>query len=372
MLKIATFNLFNYIEPPYACYDFDRIYSQTQWHKKQRWLIAYLSQYQPDIIGFQEVFSPDSLQTLVEQAGYPHFTVVDAPKLMTSDTEIANDYIYQSPVVAIASRYPIIECTGVAANTDMAVDIGLSDEYAFSRTPLRATIELPHIGNTDCYVVHFKSKRPQLTTDDPDLETTKAVLAEFKRQICGSWGSAVQRGSESALLFEAMVSRRQISGNPMLLMGDFNDAIGNSTLENLLMRELRFVKDVQAQQIVKQFSLQDSWDLHTRSHDKMTSMNKTNVSDTINITNTNSTSTSGNSANQLHIGSRPPTHYFGSKGSVLDYILLSCEFDAQYSQSSYAITDYHTYDRHLVNPKYDRDSESTDHAVVQIQLSPRI
>lgn len=354
MLKIATFNLFNYIEPPYACYDFDRIYSQTQWQKKQQWLTAYLTQYQPDIIGFQEVFSPDSLAVLLEQAGYPYFAVVDAPQLMTSDTEINHDYIYQSPVVAIASRYPIIECTDVAANRDMAVDIGLSADYAFSRRPLRATVELPHIGNTDCYVVHFKSKRPLLTSDNPDLNTTKAVLDEFKRQICGNWGSGVQRGSESALLFEAMITRRQASSNPMILMGDFNDSIGNSTLEHLLMHELRFISDVQAQQIIQQFSLRDSWDLHINAQQHVHDLH-------IKV----------KSENQLHPGSRPPTHYFGAKGSVLDYILLSCEFDAQYTQSSYAITDYHTYDRHLVNPIFERDSESTDHGIVQIQLTPR-
>ena len=37
-LKIATFNLLNYLEPPNAFYDFDRIYSAEQWQKKQRWI----------------------------------------------------------------------------------------------------------------------------------------------------------------------------------------------------------------------------------------------------------------------------------------------------------------------------------------------
>ncbi|WP_413692707.1 hypothetical protein [Psychromonas sp. KJ10-2] len=31
--KVATFNLFNYLAPPDAFYDFDRIYSAEQWQK---------------------------------------------------------------------------------------------------------------------------------------------------------------------------------------------------------------------------------------------------------------------------------------------------------------------------------------------------
>ena len=61
-LKIATFNLFNYLEPPNAFYEFERIYSAEQWAKKQRWITEYLREHQPDVIGFQEVFSADSLK----------------------------------------------------------------------------------------------------------------------------------------------------------------------------------------------------------------------------------------------------------------------------------------------------------------------
>jgi len=96
-LKIATFNLFNYLEPPNAYYDFDRIYSAEQWQKKQRWLTEYLREYQPDIIGFQEVFSAESLKKLITSQGYGYFEVVDQP-------QVIDDFIYKRPVVAIASR----------------------------------------------------------------------------------------------------------------------------------------------------------------------------------------------------------------------------------------------------------------------------
>ena len=86
--KIATFNLFNYLEPPNAYYEFERIYSAAQWAKKQKWIIDYLEEYQPDIIGFQEVFSTESLKQLVQEHGYSYFAVVDQP-------HVIDDFIYQ-------------------------------------------------------------------------------------------------------------------------------------------------------------------------------------------------------------------------------------------------------------------------------------
>jgi len=50
---------------------------------------------------------------------------------------------------------------------------------------------------------------------------------------------------------------------------------------------------------------------------------------------------------------------------------LICEFDASYHDSLYQVSGYDTYDRHLINPIFDRDGESTDHGIVLITLSLR-
>lgn len=158
-LKIATFNLFNYLEPPSAYYEFERIYSAKQWAKKQKWITEYLREYQPDIIGFQEVFSTESLKKLVADQGYPYFEVVDYP-------HVIDDFIYRNPVVAIASRYPIVDVAAAKANTELAQTLGLAKDFSFSRKVIRATIDVPHMGNCDCYVVHFKSKRSMIKLDE--------------------------------------------------------------------------------------------------------------------------------------------------------------------------------------------------------------
>ena len=356
-LKIATFNLFNYLEPPNACYEFERIYSAEQWAKKQNWITAYLQEYQPDIIGFQEVFSPDSLKALVARQGYEYFEVVDQP-------EIVDDFIYRSPVVAIASRYPIVDIATVKPNIELAQSLGLTDDFSFSRKVLRATVEAPHIGNTDCYVVHFKSKRSMFEIDEKNntWSPEKTIIESLKANVAGSWGSTIQRGSEATLLMIEMIERREATNYPMVLMGDFNNTLTDGVLSHLLTDTLRFVSAIDRDAYLAKYCLQDAWNL----------FEAVIVNDNKDISESDEAVDSNKSAdiNQL-TAARTPTHYYGASNSVLDYILLSCEFDASYHDSLYQVSDHHTYDRHLINPIFDRDGESTDHGVVLVTLALR-
>jgi len=345
-LKIATFNLFNYLEPPNAYYDFERIYSAEQWKKKQHWVAEYLREYQPDIIGFQEVFSTDSLKDLVAAQGYDYFEVVDQP-------QVIDDFIYKRPVVAIASRYPIVGIEAVKPNTDLAQTLGLTSDFSFSRKVLRATIEVPHLGNCDCYVVHFKSKRSMIELDEKNKSYSpeQTIIESLKVQVAGGWGSTIQRGSEATLLMIDMLERREATGNPMVLMGDFNNSLNDGVLSHLLTKTLRFVSAIDRDAYLAKYCLNDAWDLFQLA--------STNEDD---------------AANDVKIKEQPlrtPTHYYGAGSSVLDYILLSCEFDASYHDSLYQVSGYDTYDRHLINPIFDRDGESTDHGIVLVTLTLR-
>lgn len=353
-LKIATFNLFNYLEPPNAFYEFERIYSAEQWAKKQKWVTKYLHEFQPDIIGFQEVFSADSLKELVAGQGYAYFAVIDQP-------DVIDDFIYRSPVVAIASRYPIVEVAAVKTNTELAQALGLANNFSYSRKVIRATVELPHMGKCDCYVVHFKSKRPMIEIDETNKNWSpeKNIIESLKANVAGGWGSTIQRGSESTLLMIDMIERRETTGNPMVLMGDFNNTLSDGVLSHLLTNTLRFVSGIDRDAYLAKYCLNDAWDLF------QTAVNneKSEVSEVdLEIKNL--------SSREEQIV-RTPTHYFGSSSSVLDYILLSCEFDASYHDSLYQVSAYHTYDRHLINPIFDRDGESTDHGIVLVTLTLR-
>jgi endonuclease/exonuclease/phosphatase family metal-dependent hydrolase len=344
--------LFNYLEPPNAFYEFERIYSKVQWQKKQRWIGDYLQTYQPDIIGFQEVFSIDSLKALLQAKGFQFFSVIDKP-------EVIDDFIYKSPVVALASRYPIVETETITPDISLARSLGLSKDFSFSRKVLRATIDIPHLGYCDCYVVHFKSKRPMIEFDEKhqNLSPEKLIIEQFKAQVAGSWGSTIQRGSEATLLMMDMIARREKTQYPMVLMGDYNNNLTDGVLSHLLTSSLRFVSQIESKLYLQKYCLNDAWHLFQK-----VLINETNASD---------------NTEQINIQTpiipteRAATHYFSGSGSVLDYVLLSSEFDAGYDNSLYEVSDYHVYDRHLINPIFDRDGESTDHAVISVTLSLR-
>lgn len=346
-LKVATFNLFNYLEPPNAFYEFERIYTAQQWAKKQCWITDYLKQYQPDVIGFQEVFSIESLKTLLYEAGYTYFATVDEP-------QIIDDFIYKRPVVAIASRYPIIQTCGVQYDDALLPTLGLNADFKYSRKVLRATIDLPHLGETDCYVVHLKSKRSTIDiAENNDVTPEKRIIEHLRAQIVGGWGATVQRGSEATLLMSEIITRRESSQNPVILMGDFNNSLTDGVLSNLLTNSLRFAPVIDSKAFLAKYCLYDAWDLYVNS-----------------LTN-NALVKVGDSRVDESQPTRTPTHYFGANSSVLDYVLLSCEFDASYDDSFYDVAAYNTYDRHLINPDFDIDDQSTDHAVVMVTFALR-
>jgi endonuclease/exonuclease/phosphatase family metal-dependent hydrolase len=332
-LKVATFNLYNYLAPPDAFYDFQRIYSAEQWAKKQRWLADYLKNQQPDIIGFQEVFSINELKQQVNAEGYLYFAVVDEPTVI-------DDFIYHDPVVAIVSRYKIVDVSQVEAEQDDILAMGLSDNFNFSRSIIRATLEVPHLGHVDCYVVHFKSKRSMLYhQDDESHSEQQNLVMQLKSQALGRWASSIQRGSEAALLLVEIIKRRAHSNNPVIVMGDFNNELHDGVLNHLIADHLRFSGHRQNSPSRSEFKLQDSWQLYQR--------------------------------HVVTENDREATHYFGSSSSVFDYILLSREFDAGFQGSFFEVVDYHTYDQHLINPQFAYDDQSTDHGVVMVTMKLR-
>jgi hypothetical protein len=145
------------------------------------------------------------------------------------------------------------------------------------------------------------------------------------------------------------------------------------------LHTLRFVSSIDRDAYLAKYCLNDSWHLFEVA---VENENNEAIKDTEGIegiegitiaesTQKNKADRPSSNINQATNVSRPPSHYFGGGGSVLDYILLSCEFDASYHDSLYQVSTHDTYDRHLINPIFDRDGESTDHGVVLVTLTLR-
>ena len=212
-LRVATLNLLNFAAPPLACYEWDNIYTEAQWQQKTNWLKNLLQQQQPDVLALQEVFSVDALQQLLSPLGYHWFATVETPVLV-------DDHVFTKPVVAIASRYPILSTETVPTSPAALQQLGLAS-FQFSRSPLLVQIQTPQFGPLFVATVHLKSRRP--------AELTDAALA--------LWVSELQRGHEAALLAQALATRCQ--AQPLVLAGDFNDVLSSALLQPLLAVDRR-------------------------------------------------------------------------------------------------------------------------------------
>ena len=124
-VRLSSLNLLNFTAPPHASYEFDNIYSAAQWQQKTDWLQRTLQAVSPDVLALQEVFSNTRLQQLTRELGFSHFAVAEQPTLI-------DDHVYQKPVVALASKYPIVKSNAVAVPRAAAIARGVAD-FSFSR-----------------------------------------------------------------------------------------------------------------------------------------------------------------------------------------------------------------------------------------------
>ena len=318
-IRFATANLFNYLAPPNAFYEFNNIYELNQWHKKQQWLERKLLTLDADVVGFQEIFSAEALEAQLKPLGYSYFAVVDQPK-------VSQDYIYTHPVVGIASRYELTDIEAVEAKKPNS-----DDAFTFYRKPLRATLNHPVLGKVDVYIVHFKSQRPTLE----DKEEGSSVFETWQQENYGNWLSTVQRGFEATLLHQAIMERKRATGHPVVLMGDFNQLLDSQ--EFACLRSTHRFRQPDSYLPLLPYHLIDSWELY------------------------------------CHTGKvqRQPTHYTGASGQVLDYILMSSEFGLETDRNIARVIDFHVEDQHLINPSFELDKFASDHAFVSVTLELR-
>lgn len=312
---VSTLNLFNYLAPPNAYYQLDNIYSQQEWDKKQHWLEQHIAELNCDIIGFQEVFSPEELQAQATRLGYTHFACIERPK-------VESEYIYSSPPVALASRFPFTQIKLVTTDKLEHVPAG----FAFSRAPLHVTIDVPTLGLCDMYVVHLKSQRSSIERQDK-----RPVEQQWQDEIFGQWQSSIQRGTEARLLHQYVARAKAETGRTFLIMGDFNQDIRQPELSSLLSRGL-YRQPNSAEQLAP-YHLYDSYEIALSV-----------------------------------LTPRPLTHYVADRGSILDYILTSADFNAQSAARRAVITRHHVSNRHLVSPTFEQDQFSSDHASVSITI----
>jgi len=320
-LKVATFNLYQFVEPPYAWYNKKDTFTPSQWQEKTTWIKAQILKMDCDIIGFQEVFSRDALEELVKEVGFNYFVTVDNAQVSIHDSQK-----FITTTVALASKYPITRLEKVEVHQASLEKHLFTEAFAFSRVPIKATIELPNQQEVLVYVCHLKSNRlnefEHLFRKEHDLKHKKELV--FKALEDGYAKALKQRLCEASSLFYDLQKSKE---KPTLLLCDLND---------------------------KEFSLTIEAMTNPNYHDK-----KSKESHLLEDAYYYYEETPSNPHPEEKKPQRKHTSYFQGQGHVLDYVFVSKHFE---------VRDYQVLDQHL-EENHDGSLLKSDHAQVVCELN---
>ena len=329
-IRLGTFNLFQFAEPPYAWYTKKEKFNKREWTEKTTWIKEQIRKMDCDIIGFQEVFSRDALEALVKELGYAYFATADEAKLSTN-----NPMKYVTTTVALASKYPISNLQKVRAHTPSLKSHGFKGHFTFSRLPIKATIALPNAQELLVYVSHLKSNRDnafEYVFHEEDSLAHKKELV-FKTITDKHSVSLQQRLCEASSLFFDI---RKSKSKPSVLLCDLNDKEFSLTIEALT--NYRYHDETR----------KESYLLEDASY--------------------HYTPEIYNPHPEAKEPERKATSYFLGKGNVLDYIFISKHLSKAHEENIAQVTDYAVLDAHLQgNP--DGSLLTSDHAQVVCELT---
>jgi len=305
-LRVGTFNLFQFVEPPYAWYKKKDKFNNGEWFEKTTWIKNQIVKMDCDIIGFQEVFSHDALEMLVKELGFNYFETVDEANL-TKKT-------YTSTTVAIASKYPITRVQRVKVNIPTFKKHNFIGHYGFARVPIKATIMLPNETELLVYVCHLKSNRlnefEYIFNKEHDLKHKKESVA---KALEGTEGTSLhQRLCEASSLFYNIKKNRD---KPSVLLCDLNDKEFSLSIEALTNHKYHDEES------------EEGFVLHDASYQYEEPI--------------------ANPHPEQKAPQRKNTSYFLGKGNVLDYIFISNGFDKNNEDKIAEVTDYKVFDEHL-------------------------
>ena len=333
-IRLGTFNLFQFVEPPYAWYTKKEKFNQRQWLEKTTWIKDQIRKMDCHIIGFQEVFSADALKNLVKELDYDYFVTVDVAKLSSN-----NPYKYVTTTVALASKYPITDIETAKVHTPSLESHHFTetaeDAFHFSRLPIKARITLSDAQELLVYVCHLKSNRlnafEYVFKKEDDLEHKKELV--FKTLDDKYSAALKQRLCEASSLFYDI----ERSGNkPTVLLCDLNDKAFSLTIDALTNPKYH---DDKSREDLILFDANDQYkaEIHNPHPE----------------------------AKKIQ---RKATSYFLKKGNVLDYIFISKHFLNENDEKIATVTDYSVFDEHL---KENRDGSllTSDHAQVVCELT---
>lgn len=311
IIKIATFNLFQFCSPDFSFYTKKEKFKKEDWEEKKIWIKEQLQKMDCDIVGFQEVFSQEELKKLVFECGFKDFIVVDEPKLDEKNK------VYKTTTVALASKFPIKEIKKVSK----------SDNFTFAREPIKATISLKNDLDINVYVAHLKSNR----LNEFEYKFTKDSTLEEKKEklniaLKNSYSLSLKQRLNEVKALHFDIKKDKL---PSILLCDLNDREFSITIDALTNKRF-YINELKKDD----FILFDTYDISPKKI--------------------------YNPHPEFKGFKRVPTSYFVGYGNTLDFIFVSKDLEN-------SIKNHKIFDEHLKKNKNGTLKQS-DHAQVVCEI----
>lgn len=212
----ASFNLRNLIRAGVPYYgrpgDTDR-----EVGRKQAWVAQQLDTMRAEIVGLQEVFHQDALEGAVARSHMGrHKATIHTQERIGDDGPL--------PSLGLVTTLPVQRVDFIdafPAGACLTLSEGSNPVDRFSRPILRAEITLPTGPTALVFVVHLKSKRPELLDGEDEHDPRQRALGKAR--------ALIRRTSESIALRHLLIDALQHTHTPVLVMGDLNDDGGAVT-----------------------------------------------------------------------------------------------------------------------------------------------
>lgn len=354
-MKIATFNLYNFCAPPFKYYQKANKYSESDWNEKYGWINTQISQLQPDIIGFQEVFSVDALKELVSELGYELHTV---DSVTPARGESQDSSILGSPVVAIAvrraSEISIMDINPIPFSdtvTDTLHVPDIEERRVFSRLPIDCLVELEQGRKLRVIIAHLKSKRPkyELTHYSKEIKPDELIMQESRNKSLGMATSLFIRTAEAASISDH-VHKLLLEDNhtPIIILGDLNTELGTVDYDLVLGEQASLDSDSipdddqelkdELKSLKYRFKLNDAYVCFRKTDDKVYRSNYLPAE-------------------------RPYTYIYEKQAEVLDHIFGSHHIYPS-DGAMLEVTDYIVLNDHLQR----KEKTKSDHGIVMAEF----
>ncbi|MEM1309292.1 MAG: endonuclease/exonuclease/phosphatase family protein [Cyanobacteria bacterium P01_H01_bin.153] len=207
--RVGTFNLNNLSLPGVEYYPGDR-YSEADYRKKVVWTAHQLDRMDAAIIGFQEVFQREALQTVLDQS-----------QRCQQHTLVMVGGVDNGPGIALSTAFPIkghhiYNQFPKASWLSLDADKAPVPMTTFSHPVLAVDLTLPNHVDCTVFVVHLKSKRPMMAAKNDYSDPVEIAKGQAR--------SLIRRAAEATALRFILMEKLRDRRYPVIVMGDVNDS----------------------------------------------------------------------------------------------------------------------------------------------------